>query len=166
MITREELQAIPYHKLKLKFKELNLTKVWKAGDKKEDMIEKALVELEALRQELIKKDLVKFGMDESQIEDIKDEKIKVQITEKDIEKGDEPLNGIDIKPDLKDKTILTKEDKIQARKMKAKLNLTKEEIEEQLRVIELNLINTPCDHIGRVLRDKRAILEAELEKLK
>lgn len=161
LITREELEKIPYGtKLKKKLEELNLAYIWAPGKKKALMLDEAMEALEDLRQKLIKEDLEKFGMNENQIEDkTKEQKTKIEFPKF---KNENPESE---KPKIEEK-VVGKEDKIQARKMKAKLNLTKEEIEEQLRVIELNLINTPCDHIGRILRDKRAILEAELEKLK
>lgn len=45
LVTREKLEAVPYHQLRKTFQELGIESVWKSGTRKDDLVNDAMKEL-------------------------------------------------------------------------------------------------------------------------
>ena len=135
MITKMELNKVKYNELQKKFKELNIPDVWKAGEKKEVLINAALDRLEHLR----KKALADEALTKSDLKKVEEKKKEIP----------EQYKGID--KVLKEKNRLKK------------LSFTKDNILNTIKNIDANLNNSPSDAKRRMLLDKRIILEEVLK---
>ena len=135
MITKMELNKVKYNELQKKFKELNIPDVWKAGEKKEVLINAALERLEHLRKQALKDEaLTKL--------DLK----KVEEKKKELPEQYKGINKV-----LNEKNRLNK------------LSITKDNIINTIKNIDANLNNSPSDAKRRMLLDKRMILEEVLK---
>ena len=143
IISKEELSKVKYGELLNKFTELGIPEVWKAGTKKITMINSAIDKLK------IKTNLESLGLEDAEVskelEVIVENKIKA-----DLAKEVEVAKQVEIKDKAETKQIQNS-------------GLTKEQVEGNLRNIELNLKNGIESH-RIVLLKKQADLELLLSK--
>lgn len=136
-MTREELGKVKYHDLKKKFTSLGIGHAFKAGEKKDALIEIALKELELLNK--VEKDGKTEEEIVEQIEIVKKEEAKAK-AEEESKKEEEAKEDLD------------------------KKGLSLDQIKEQIDMIELQLCGCPLSH-RNILLAKQKILSAKLVEL-
>ena len=143
-ITAEDFRDVKYHDLLNKFTELGIPEVWKGGAKKSDLIKKAVDRLK------IKSSLESIGLDK--------EEVSKEVEKMAIKKAKAEDQKI-----LEEAKQVEKEDKAIANKI-IKSNLTKEQIEKNIKTIEGNLAGGVPSH-RKVLIIKLEALQALLKKI-
>ena len=136
-MTREELGKVKYHDLKKKFTSLGIGHAFKAGEKKDALIEIALKELEILNK--VEKDGKTEEEIVEQIEIVKKEEAEAK-AEEESKKEEEAKEDLD------------------------KKGLSLEQIKEQIDMINLQLCSCPLSH-RNILLAKQKILSAKLAEL-
>lgn len=137
-MTKEELGKVKYHDLKKKFTSLGIGHAFKAGEKKDALIEIALKELELLKK------VEKEGKTEEeiieQIEVVKKEEAEAKAKEE-FKKEEEAKDDLD------------------------KKGLSLEQIKNQIDLIKLQLCNCPLSHRNILIAKQKILLDklAELE---
>lgn len=138
-ITKQELSKVKYGQLLEKFTELGVPEAWKAGSKKIVMIEKA-IELYKIKQNLEQEGLSK-------------EEVETKVVE--IEQEREVLKQTE---ELK-KAIEVEEKEKKAQEKTKELNLTKEQIEYNIKNIDANLIQCTDQQRFELIKKKDFLLE-------
>src|SRR5690554_6623003 len=148
---KKEFQGTNFHELEEKLKEYGVEAAFKPGKKKKDIIEDAIKLLEEIS---VEEPVADAGAEAPSPEDPKEEDSGTE--------GEVP--GADAGGEVPKKEAPKKE----ASKLKVEVDvesLTKDQILKALHNIKLNMISATETQL-RILRAKRDVLSAQLEKLK
>ena len=107
---REELEKIPYHKLRAEFKERGIESAWTAGTKKAELIERALERLGVVKQAVEK---VKVELEFDSTEEVK------ELVQEEIKKIDQEAENIIKEEEKKEMSELEK----RAERLRAKFTV-------------------------------------------
>lgn len=136
-ITKETLSAIPYGELKTYFQKIGISDAFKGGERKKDMIEKALVAISALK-----------------------DKVDNSIKEKETELTEEQKRALALQKSIDEEN---KEKELTQKKDEAKIEVekpryTKEVLLYNIANIDANLDKIP-QHREILLRKKKILLD-------
>lgn len=144
-VTKQSLEAVPYHHLEETFKILRVEEAWKPGVKRIDMIKRALELLG------VKKGLENKGVAEENI-DTEAQKI---VAKADAEKLVESATGLVEKIKAEEGSYEAEKNRILA------LHLTKEEVQRNLESIQKSLSNGILPHRSILITKQKILLEIQ-----